>query len=45
MILANSDFLPRMLDSNVKLWESFLEKWPMGLIGEILDSDIHKIKI
>ena len=31
MILANSDFMPRMPDSNVKLWESVLERLPMGL--------------
>lgn len=45
MIPANSDFLPRMVDLNVKLWKSFLEKWPVGLVGEVLDSDIQKIKI
>lgn len=26
MILSNGDFMPRKLDSNVKLWESFLKK-------------------
>lgn len=42
---ANSDFMPRMLDSNVKLWESVLDKQPMGLMGEVLDSDMQKIRI
>lgn len=30
-IFADSDFMPRMPDSNVKLWESVLERLPMGL--------------
>lgn len=51
VILTNSDFMPRMLDSDVKLGKSFLEKWPTGLwetcwilICRRLEFDVRALK-
>lgn len=45
LICANSDFMPRMLDSNVKLWKNFLERLPLGLWEEVQDSERQEIRI